>query len=203
MKLFLAPHACSFAVHIVAEEAGLDFEPVWVDLRSKKLRDGSDYTQNPKGQVPALQTDDGQMLTEVAVIAQYLADLKPESGLLSPKLGMERYRVLEWLNYVSSELHKNFGPLFRPNTPEAYREISLENLRQRFGHLDQVLAGRQYLADDTFTAADAYAYTVLLWSGFHNIDLAPWKNLHAYVERVGQRPAVRKASATQQAAAAG
>jgi len=202
MKLYLAPHACSFATHITALEAGIAFEPVWVDLRSKTLRDGSDFTQiNPKGQVPALQTDDGQVLTEVAVILQYLADQRPQSGLLSPSLGMERYRVLEWANYVSSELHKNFGPLFRPNTPAEYRTIAIENLTQRFTFLDKTLAERQYLNGDAFTIADAYCYTAMAWAHFHKIDLAAWPNLAKYLDRVGQRAAVRKASEEQQAAA--
>jgi len=201
MKLYLAPHACSFATHITALEAGIAFEPVWVDLRSKTLRDGSDFTQiNPKGQVPTLQTDDGQTLTEVAVILQYLADQRPQSGLLSPNLSMERYRVLEWTNYISSELHKSFGPLFRPNTPAEYRPIAIEHLQQRFAFLDKTLAAHQYLNGDAFTIADAYCYTVMAWAHFHKIDLAAWPNLVKYLDRVGQRDAVRQASEAQQAA---
>jgi len=202
MKLYLTPHACSFATHITARETDLDFDPVWVDLRAKTLPDGSDFTQvTPKGQVPALQTDDGQVLTEVAVILQYLADRAPASGLLPSQLGMERYRVLEWVNYISSELHKGFGPLFRPNTPAEYRTIAIENLQQRFSWLDKTLAGRQYLNGSTFTIADAYCYTVMQWAHFHKIDLAAWPNLVQYLDRVGQRNAVKQAAAEQQAAA--
>jgi len=202
MKLYLAPHACSFATHITAQEAGLAFEPVWVDLRTKTLRDGSDFTQiSPKGQVPALQTDDGQVLTEASVVLQYLADQRPNSGLLPSSVGMPRYRVLEWVNYVSSEMHKGFGPLFRPNTPADYRTIVVENLQQRFAFLDKTLADRQYLNGDAFSIADAYCYTVMQWTHFHQIDLAAWPNLVKYLDRVGQRDAVRKASEVQQAAA--
>jgi len=202
MKLYLTPHACSFATHIVAQEAGLAFEPVWVDLQGKKLPDGSDFTQiNPKGQVPTLQTDDGQVLTEVAVILQYLADQKPDSKLLPAALGMERYRVLEWVNYISSELHKGFGPLFNPKTPADYRSIVIGNLQQRFTWLDKTLANRQYLNGDAFSIADAYCYTVMMWAHFHKIDLASWPNLLKYLDRVGQRDAVRKAAQVQQAAA--
>jgi len=202
MKLYLTPHACSFATHIAAREAGLAFEPVWVDLRGKKLlHDGSDFTQiNPKGQVPAVQTDDGQVLTEVAVVLQYLADQRPDSGLLPATLDMKRYRVLEWTNYISSELHKGFGPLFRPNTPAEYRSIAIENLKQRFAFLDQTLAARPYLSGDTFTIADAYCYTVMGWAHFHKIDLADWPNLVKYLERVGQRTAVQQAAQAEQAA---
>jgi len=202
MKLYLTPHACSFAAHIAAHEAGLSFEPVWVDLRGKKiLSDGADFTQvTPKGQVPALQTDDGQVVTEAAVILQYLADQKPDSGLLSPKLGMERYRVLEWVNYIATEVHKGFGPLFRPNTPAEYRTMAIDNLQQRFAWLDKALANRQYLHGDAFTIADAYCYTVMQWAHFHKLDLSAYPNLTRYLDRVGQRESVKKAAAEQQAA---
>jgi len=203
MKLYLAPYACSFAPHIAAHEAGLSVECVWVDLRGKKiLSDGSDFTQvTPKGQVPALKTDDGQVLTEATVILQYLADQKPDSGLLSPTLGMERYRVLEWVNYVATEVHKGFGPLFRPNTPAEYRTIAIDNLKQRFTWLDKALANRPYLNGDAFTIADAYCYTVMQWAHFHKLDLSAYPNLTRYLDRVGQREAVKKANAEQQAAA--
>jgi len=202
MKLYLTPHACSFATHITAREAGIAFEPVWVDLSNKTLRDGSDFTQiSPKGQVPALQTDDGQVLTEASVVLQYLADQRPDSGLLSPRLDLARYRVLEWVNFVSTELHKGFSPLFRPDTPAEYRPIVIANLQQRFARLDQALANRQYLTGDTFTIADAYCYTVMMWSHFHKLDLAAWPNLTQYLDRVGQRAAVHQASQEQQAAA--
>lgn len=200
MKLYLTPHACSLAVDIVAREAGIPLELVWVDVRAKKLPDGSDYWQvNPKGQVPALQTEDGQFLTEGQVIVQYLADSKPGSGLLSPTPGMERYRVLEWLSFISAELHKGFTPLFRPTTPAEYRQIAIENLHRRFAWLDRVLAGRAFLHGDGFTAADAYCYTIVMWSAPHRLDLSAHPNLVAYLQRIGQRPHVQAARAAEQA----
>jgi len=205
MKLFLSPLACSFATHIIAQEAGIAFEPVWVNLDIQKhvhtLRDGSDFALiNPKGAVPALQTDDGQMLTEVAVIAQYLADLRPDSGLLSPKVGMARYRVLEWMNYIGTEIHKNFGPLFYLNTPAEYRTIATQNLAHRFTWVDGVLSRHQYLNGDQFTVADAYFYIFKAWAPVAGIDLGQWKNISAYLDRVGEREAVRKTEAVEQAA---
>lgn len=198
MKLYLTPHACSLAADIVAREAHIPLELVWVDVRAKKLKDGSDYFRiNPKGQVPTLETDDGQLLTEGAVIVQYLADSRPASGLLSPGLSLERYRVLEWLSFISSELHKGFTPLFRPTTPVEYREIAAENLRKRFVWLDQVLAERPYLHGDTFTVADAYCYTIVMWSKLHQIDLSGWPHLTTYLERIAQRPSVQAAHAAE------
>jgi len=199
MKLFLTPTACSMAADIVAREAGIPLELVWVDVRAKKLKDGSDYYRvNPKGQVPTLQTDDGQFLTEGTVIVQYLADSKPGTGLLPSALSLERYRVLEWLSFISSELHKGFTPLFRPTTPAAYRDIAIENLRKRFAWLDEVLADRAYLHGGAFTVADAYCYTIMMWSHLHKLDLSEWPRLTAYLDRIGQRPSVKAALAAEQ-----
>jgi glutathione S-transferase len=199
MKLYLTPNACSLAVDIVAREAGIPLELVWVDVRAKKLKDGSDYFLiNPKGQVPTLETNDGQWLTEGPVIAQYLADARPASGLLPTGLSLERYRVLEWLSFIGSELHKGFTPLFRPNTPAEYRDIAAENLRRRFAWLNQVLAGRSYLHGGAFTVADAYCYTIVMWSHLHGIDLAAWPHLTAYLERIAQRASVQAAHAAEQ-----
>ena len=200
MKLFLCPHACSLAVDIVAREAGIPLELVWVDVRAKKLKDGSDYFQiNPKGQVPTLQTDGGEFLTEGPVITQFLADMKPESGLLPPYPTMARYRVMEWLNFISTELHKGFTPLFRPTTPAEYRVLAIENLTKKLAWLDSVLANRSFLENERFTVADAYCYTIVMWSALHEIDLKPWANLHAYVERIAQRPSVQAALAAERA----
>jgi len=203
MKLYLTPHACSLAVDIVARELGIPLALEWVDVRAKKLRDGSDYFKvNPKGQVPTLQLDDGQFLTEGPVIVQYLADGKPGTDLLAASGTMARYRVLEWMNFVGTELHKGFTPLFRPTTPQEYREIARTNLKNRFQWLDGVLADRKFLTGATFTVADAYCYTILMWSKLHDIDLAPWPNLKAYVERVAARPSVKAAEQAEQAAKA-
>lgn len=200
MKLYLAPYACSLAVDIVARELHISLPLEWVDVRAKKLADGTDYfTVNPKGQVPTLQLDDGQFLTEGPVIVQYLADKQPGSGLLAKGASLDRYRVLEWLSFISSELHKGFTPLFRPTTPPAYREIAIENLSKRFAWLNEVLAARKFLHGDRFTLADAYAYTIVSWSFMHKLDLSPWPNLFAYIKRIDARPSVRAARAAEDA----
>jgi glutathione S-transferase len=194
MKLYFAPGACSLSPHIVLEEAGIAAEKEQVNNQEKKTKSGKDYwSVNPKGQVPALQLDSGEMLTEGPVIVQYLADQKPGSGLVPPAGSIERYRVQEWLNFITSELHKSFGPIFRPTTPDAYKAISKENLGKRFDWIDKQLAGRQYLMGDKFTVADAYLFTVLRWTARIEIDLAKWPNLKAYVDRVSARPKVQAA----------
>jgi len=203
MRLYLTPHACSLAVDIVARELDVPLILEWVDVRAKKLRDGSDYfAVNPKGQVPTLQLDNGEFLTEGPVIVQYLADGKPGNALLPPAGTMARYRVLEWLNFVGTELHKGFTPLFRPTTPQEYREIARQNLATRFKWLDGVLANQPFLTGGQFSVADAYCYTILMWSKLHEIDLAPWPNLTAYVARVAQRPSVKAAEEAERQAKA-
>jgi len=203
MRLYLTPHACSLAVDIVARELDVPLTLEWVDVRAKKLRDGSDYfAVNPKGQVPTLQLNDGEFLTEGPVIVQYLADGKPGNALLPPTGTMARYRVLEWLNFVGTELHKGFTPLFRPTTPQEYREIVRQNLATRFKWLDGVLAGRPFLTGAAFSVADAYCYTILMWSKLHEIDLAPWPHLAAYVARVAARPSVQAAEEAERRAKA-
>ncbi len=194
MKLYFAPGACSLSPHIVLEEAGITADTEQVNNQEKKTKSGKDYwTVNPKGQVPALQLDSGEMLTEGPVIVQYLADQNPASGLVPAAGTIERYRVQEWLNFITSELHKSFGPIFRPTTPDAYKTISRENLGKRFDWLDKQLAGKQYLMGDKFTVADAYLFTVLRWSPRVEIDISKWSNLKAYVDRVAARPKVQAA----------
>lgn len=194
MKLYFSPGACSLSPHIVLRETGLPFDLEQVDNREKKTKSGQDYWKiNPKGQVPVLELDNGQRLTEGPVIVQYIADQKPGSGLAPAAGTIERYRVLEWLNFVTSELHKSFGPIFRPTTPDAYKTISKENLGKRFDWLNDQLAGRQYLLGDKFTIADAYLFTVLRWAPRVEIDLSKWPNLKAYVDRVAARPKVHEA----------
>jgi glutathione S-transferase len=194
MKLYFSPGACSLSPHIVLREAGFDFDLEQVDNREKKTKSGKDYwTINPKGQVPVLEFDNGDRLTEGPVIVQYLADQKPASGLAPAAGSMDRYRVQEWLNFVTSELHKTFGPIFRPTTPDAYKALSKENLGKRFDWLGKQLAGRQYLMGDKFTIADAYLFTVLRWAQRIELDLGRWPNLKAYVDRVAARPKVQEA----------
>jgi len=194
MKLYYSPGACSLSPHIVSREAGIGLDLEQVDNREKKTKNGQDFWHiNPKGQVPVLEIDSGQRLTEGPVIVQYLADQKPASGLVPPPGSIDRYRVQEWLNFVTSELHKSFGPIFRPTTPDEYKKISKDNLGKRFDWLNQELAGKQYLMGDQFTIADAYLFTVLRWVPRIELDLAKWPNLKAYIDRVAARPKVQEA----------
>jgi glutathione S-transferase len=194
MKLYYASGACSLSPHIVSREAGISLDFEQVDNREKKTKSGKDYWSiNPKGQVPVLELDNGERLTEGPVIVQYLAEQKPGSGLLPPPGTIDRYRVQEWLNFVTSELHKTYGPIFRPTTPEEYKKISKENLGKRFDWIDQQLAGKQYLMGDKFTVADAYLFTVLRWSPRIELDVSKWPNIKAYMDRVAARPKVQEA----------
>lgn len=195
MKLYYSPGACSMAPHIVAMEAGHQLDYVKVDIPNKKTEGGDDYWKvNFKGYVPTLQLDNGEMLTEVGVICQYLSDQKPESGL-APKAGtMERYRLMEWLNFVAAEVHKQLGLLFNPKVTPEMREVQLAVIGRKLKPLNEKLADqRQYLMGDKFSAADAYLYTVLRWANILKIDLGQWPNVKAYFERVGQRPKVQEA----------
>lgn len=199
MRLYFAPGACSLSPHITLEEAGLNFDLERVDLGSKQTQSGRDYAEiNPKGQVPALELDSGQVLTEVAAVVQYIADQRPDSHLAPPPGTPDRYRLQEWLNFISTEIHKTFSPLFRPTTPDEYKKIAKENLANRFGYLDRQLAGKAYLMGDQFTVADGYCFTVVGWAKPVGIDIAQWPNLKAYMDRVGARPAVQRAIKAEQ-----
>ena len=194
MKLYFAPGACSLSPHIVLREAGHNFELEQVNNAEKKTKSGKDYwTINAKGQVPVLELDNGERLTEGPVIVQYLADQKPAAGLAPACGSVDRYRVQEWLNFTTSELHKTFGPIFRPTTPDEFKKLSKENLGKRFDWIEKQLVGRAYLMGDKFTIADAYMFTVLRWSPRVEIDLAKWPNVKAYVDRVAARPKVQEA----------
>jgi glutathione S-transferase len=196
MKLYFSPGACSLHPHIALREAGLPFELVRVDIRAHKVHDGSDYyAVNPKGYVPALRLDDGSVLTEGAVIDQYVADRKPDSKLLPPAGTIERYHVQEWLNFIASEIHKAFGPLFGKD--EAVKDAARAKVGGRFDFVAKALEGRQYLTGDTFTVADGYLYNMLRWTQFTGIDLAKWPALKAFYDRVDQRPAVQAALAAE------
>jgi len=194
MKLFYSPGACSLSPHIVLLEAGLPFTLEKVDLNTKKTAAGTDYlTINSKGAVPALALDDGAVLTEGSAIVQYLADRAPQSGL-APRAGsMERYRLMEILNYIAAEVHKTFTPLFNPQVSADGKATAIAALGARFDWLSGYLGAKPYLLGDTFTVADAYLFTVLSWSGYTGIDLAKWPVLAAYVARVRQRPKVQAA----------
>lgn len=192
MKLYYFPGACSLAPHMTLREAGLNVELEKVDLATKKTETGVDFTTiNPKGSVPCLRLDNGEYLTECAVLLQWIADQKPGSGLAPAAGTPERYRLMEMLNYIATELHKGFGPLFNPALPDAAKKIALENLQGRLGYINQQLAGKQFLMGSGFTVADCYLATVLGWAGFMKIDLSPWPNLGAYLGRVMARPAVQ------------
>jgi glutathione S-transferase len=195
MKLYFAPGACSLSPHIILRETGMNFDLEQVNNQEKKTKSGTDYwTINAKGQVPVLELDNGERITEGPVIVQYLADQKPSAGLVPAAGTIERYRAQEWLNFVTSELHKSLGPIFRPTTPDAYKTISRENLGKRFDWLNKHFGGgRQYLMGDKFTVADAYLFTVLRWLPRAGMDVATWPNLKAYVERVAARPKVQEA----------
>jgi glutathione S-transferase len=194
MKLYIWPGASSLSPHIVAREAGIDLQLAPLDRAERKAADGTVLSsRNPKNQVPTLELDNGQALTEGPVIVQYLADQKPAAGLVPPAGSLERYRVQEWLNFVTSELHKTYGPLFRPTTPDDYKAQSRDYIGQRLDWIDQELAGKQYLMGDHFTVADAYLFTVLRWSPRVGVDLSKWKNVTAYVDRVAARPKVQEA----------
>ena len=193
MKLYYAPGACSLSPHIVARELGLPIELKKVNTKDRTVEGGGDYRKvNGRGYVPALELDNGQILTEGPAIVQYLADLKPEAALAPKRGSFERYRLQEWLNFLTSEIHKSFSPLFKPNTPEDYKKIAKENLAARFDWLEGQLAGRDYLGS-AFSVADAYLFVLLNWTGFQNIDLKRWPNLAAFHARVGARPKVREA----------
>jgi glutathione S-transferase len=194
MKFYYAQGACSLSPHIVSRELGIPVELKKVNTKDKTFEGGGDYWKiNARGYVPALQLDNGEILTEGPAIVQYLADQKPDAGL-APKSGtFERYRLQEWLNFLTSEIHKQFSPLFKPNTPEEYKKIAKENIATRFDWLDKQLAGRDYLMGKTFTVADAYAFVLIGWSKFQGIDLARWPNITAYHKRVGARPKVQEA----------
>ena len=192
MKLYYSPGACSLSPHIVLNEGGFKFEKEKVDLASKKTETDADYTTiNPNGYVPALLLDDGQMLTEGAAIIQYLADRAPEKQLAPPAGTMQRYHLIEWLNFISTELHKGFSPLFNSKTPEDWKTVVKAQLARRIGYVDQKLKGKNWLMGEEFTVADAYLFTVLGWSKHLGIDLSPWPQVTAYLARVANRPAVQ------------
>ena len=194
MKLYYYPGACSLAPHIVAREAGISLTLEKVDLANRTTESGASYaTINPKGYVPALGLQDGSVLTEAGAIIQYLADSQPAADLVPANGSMERYRLLEWIGFISTEIHKGFGPLWNPATPDAVKAATKERLASRFAYLDEKLGSQPFLMGSKFTIADAYLFTVVNWANFHAVDLSPFPNLQAFQARVAARPAVQQA----------
>jgi glutathione S-transferase len=193
MKLYYSPGACSLSPHIALLEAGLPYDLVKVDLRAKKLENGDDYLKvNPKGQVPALALDSGELVTEGPVIVQMIAD-KAGKNLAPARDSAERYKLLEWLNYITGELHKNFGPMFSPVLADEAKAFFKDRVMGKFKYVDSQLAGRDYLMGQHFTVADGYLFTMLTWADRMKFDLSAFPNLLAYKARVAARPKVREA----------
>jgi len=191
MKLYYKAGACSLSPHIILRETGLDFSIIRVDLATKKTEQGDDFLQvNPKGQIPTLLLDDGTILTEGVAIVQYLADQKPDRQLMPEVGSIARYHALEWLNYIATELHKGFSPLFNPKTPDEFKVVSREALDKKFAYVDSQLAGKTFLLGNHFSVADAYLFTVMGWAKGLKFDLSALKNLNNYLDRVAARPAV-------------
>lgn len=194
MKLYYSPGACSLSPHICLREAGLKFDLDQVDLGTKKTAGGADYwAVNANGYVPALTLDGGETLTEGPAIVQWIADQRPDSGLMPKNGTMDRYRAQSWLNFITAELHKGIGALFNPKVPDAWRTMTIERLGGRFGYLVKQLEGKQFLMGSQFTAADAYLFTVLGWTQYLTISLDKWPALQAYMGRVAARPHVQAA----------
>jgi glutathione S-transferase len=194
MKLYYSPGACSLSPHIALLEAGLPYDLVKVDLRAKKLENGDDYLKvNPKGQVPALALDNGELVTEGTVIVQMIADKAAGKNLAPARDSAERYKLLEWLNFVGTELHKNFGPMFSPVLADDAKAFFKDRVMGKFKYLDGVLAGREYLMGSQFTVADGYLFTMLSWADRMKFDLSALPNLLAYKARVAARPKVQEA----------
>ncbi len=201
MKLYLKPGACSLSPHIALEESGLPYETEVVDLKTKITASGADFTKsNPKGYVPALLLDSGELLTEGAAIVQYIADQVPAKKLAPANGTIERYRLQSWLNFIGTEIHKSCTPFFNPASGDDWKKIATANLERRLAYVNEQLEGKPYLMGEDFSVADGYLFTVLGWMKFLKIDLAKWPNLAAFVDRVAARPAVKAALKAEQAA---
>jgi glutathione S-transferase len=194
LKLYYSPGACSLSPHIALREAGLNFTLEKTDLRSKQTASGGDIRkENPKGMVPVLVLDDGDVLTEGPAIVQYIADQNPGSGLAPAAGTRARYHLMEWLNFITSELHKSYTPLFNPKAPEEYKKLVHETLAARYTFVNEKLAGKSYLMGEQFTVADGYLFTVTNWARIVKVDLTPYANVLAFQERVRHRPHVVEA----------
>lgn len=193
MKLYYSPGACSLAPHIALAEAGIEFDPARVDLRAKTLEDGSDYRRfNPKGAVPALGLPEGEVLTENAVILQFIGDLKPEAGFLPPLGHLQRYRVLEWLNFVATELHKSFAPLFKPDAGEETKGFARRTIESKLDYADEAFGDGPFLMGEHLTLPDFYLFVMTGWAEGMGIDLGRRPKIQAFREMMLKRPAVRQ-----------
>ncbi|MDR2195511.1 MAG: glutathione transferase GstA [Gallionellaceae bacterium] len=194
MKLYYAPGACSLASHITLQESGLPFQTDKLDFATRITASGEKYADvNPKGYVPALRLDDGSMLTEGVAIMQYVADRSPASNLAPAAGTLPRYHLQEWLNFIATEIHKSYGPMFAPNVTDEAKARAFANLERRYGYVEASLAGKDYLLGSNFTVADAYLFTVSNWSKIVGFDLSPFPNVQAYLARIAARPAVQAA----------
>jgi glutathione S-transferase len=194
MKLYYSPGACSLSPHIALLEAGLPYDLVKVDLRAKKLENGDDFLKvNPKGQVPALALDNGEIVTEGPVIVQMIADKVPARNLAPARDSDERYKLLDWLTYINGELHKNIGPLFNPMLSDEAKAVFKDRAMGKFRYVDSQLAGLDYALGKQFTVADGYLYVMLRWADGMKFDLSGLNNLLAYKDRVAARPKVQEA----------
>jgi glutathione S-transferase len=194
MKLYYFSGACSLAAHISLREAGLKFELVKVDRLNKKTADGLDFNEvNPKGYVPTLKLDNGEVLTENVAVLQYIADRNPGAKLAPAAGTMERYHLMEWLSFINSEVHKNFSPLFRQDAPQDTKQYVRKMLGLRIGYIERTLGDKSYLTGEQFTVADAYLFTVLSWGTRVDVDIGQWPQIKRHVERVSKRPHVIEA----------
>lgn len=194
MKLFYSPGSCAMSPHIVLSETASSYSLERVDLATKTTASGRPLKEiNPQDAVPVLLLEDGETLTEGAAIVQYIADQRPEAGLLPPAGTLARAKVQQWLNYIATEMHKAHVPLFKADYPQSSKDIAIENVKRSYGFVAAALADRSYLTGDSFTVADAYLFTILNWHSFIGLDLSAWPVLVAYQTRVAARPAVRKA----------
>lgn len=198
MKLYFSPGACSLSPHIALAEAGLPYTLELASTKTHKLKDGTDfYTINPLGYVPVLELDNGQRLREGPAIVQYIADQAPASKLAPANGTFERYKLQEWLTFIGTEIHKSFGPLFKPNTPDEIKEQAKAQILKRLNFVEQELQDKQFLMGDHFTVADGYLFTVCNWTRFANIDISALPKLSQYLERIAARPSVQKAIAEE------
>jgi glutathione S-transferase len=194
MKLYFSPGACSLAPHIALREIGAKFELEQVNNKEKKTKSGADFWEiNPRGYVPVLEIDSGERITENPAILQYIGDLNPSSGIVPACGTMDRTRIQEWLNFVTSEIHKTFSPLFKDATPAEFKATSMESLAKRYAYLDKHLASHQYLHGEKFSAADIYLFVVSNWLKHFNIDMGQWPNVKAWWDRIAARPKVQEA----------